>query len=394
MRDQTTFILVLLTPVTMLFLMAYALTVDIQHVPVAVLDSDRSPTSRAFVQRMMEGDDLDLYAYADSLGEIEDMLMHGKIKAALVLDPGFERDLLTLRGMPLQIVIDGTEPESGGYAVDHIGGRAEAFISELLARHQNGPFQGVARHQNGPFQGVARHQNGPFQGVMVRHMQPSGGAPGSVQAIDLRVRTLYNPSLKPRVDLVPGLISLVLGFPALSVALTLAQEREHGTLEQVMATPIRRAEILLGKMIPYIVVGLVNVIVIPATARVTFRIPFAGSFALFFLLSGVFLFAILSMGMIIGVFIHTQPAALALSFLVVFFPGFFLTGIFFPIAAMPEVMRMEALALPGTHYAAITRGVFLSGVGLDVLWPYGVMLLGLGLAFTAVSALFFKKKLG
>jgi len=372
MRDQTTFILVLLTPVTMLFLMAYALTVDIQHVPVAVLDSDRSPTSRAFVQRMMEGDDLDLYAYVDSLGEIEDMLMRGTIKAALVLAPGFERDLLTLRGMPLQIVIDGTEPESGGYAVDHIGGRAEAFISELLACHQNGPFQGV----------------------MVRHMQPSGVALGSVQAIDLRVRTLYNPSLKPRVDLVPGLISLVLGFPALSVALTLAQEREHGTLEQVMATPIRRAEILLGKMIPYIVVGLVNVIVIPATARVTFRIPFAGSFALFFLLSGVFLFAILSMGMIIGVFIHTQPAALALSFLVVFFPGFFLTGIFFPIAAMPEMMRMEALALPGTHYAVITRGVFLSGAGLDVLWPYGVMLLGLGLAFTAVSALFFKKKLG
>jgi ABC-2 type transport system permease protein len=360
MRDRTTFILVLLTPVTMLFLMAYALTVDIQHVPVAVLDSDRSPTSRAFVQRMMEGDDLDLYAYADSLGEIEDMLMRGTIKAALVLAPGFERDLLTLRGMPLQIVIDGTEPESGGYAVDHIGGRAEAFISELLARH----------------------------------MQPSGVALGSVQAIDLRVRTLYNPSLKPRVDLVPGLISLVLGFPALSVALTLAQEREHGTLEQVMATPIRRAEILLGKMIPYIVVGLVNVIVIPATARVTFRIPFAGSFALFFFLSGVFLFAILSMGMIIGVFIHTQPAALALSFLVIFFPGFFLTGIFFPIAAMPEMMRMEALALPGTHYAVITRGVFLSGVGLDVLWPYGVMLLGLGLAFTAVSALFFKKKLG
>lgn len=360
MRDQTTFILVLLTPVTMLFLMAYALTVDIQHVPVAVLDSDRSPTSRAFVQRMMVGDDLDLYAYADSLGEIEDMLMRGTIKAALVLAPGFERDLLTLHGMSLQIVIDGTEPESGGYAVDHIGGRAEAFISELLARH----------------------------------MPPSGIALGSVQAIDLRVRTLYNPSLKPRVDLVPGLISLVLGFPALSVALTLAQEREHGTLEQVMATPIRRAEILLGKMIPYIVVGLVNVIIIPATARVTFRIPFAGSFALFFLLSGVFLFAILSMGMIIGVFIHTQPAALALSFLVVFFPGFFLTGIFFPIAAMPEMMRMEALALPGTHYAVITRGVFLSGVGLDVLWPYGVMLLGLGLAFTAVSALFFKKKLG
>jgi ABC-2 type transport system permease protein len=139
---------------------------------------------------------------------------------------------------------------------------------------------------------------------------------------------------------------------------------------------------------------LINVIVIPALAMVAFHIPFNGSLPVFFVLSAVFLFAILSMGMIIGVFIRTQPAALALSFLVIFFPGFFLTGIFFPVASMPEIMRMEALALPGTHYAIITRGVFLPGVGLDVLWPYGVMLIGLGIAFTAVGALFFRKKLG
>jgi ABC-2 type transport system permease protein len=147
-------------------------------------------------------------------------------------------------------------------------------------------------------------------------------------------------------------------------------------------------------MIPYVIVGLINVIVIPALARLAFHIPFNGSFALFFLLSALFLFAILSMGTIVGVFIRTQPAALALSFLVIFFPGFFLTGIFFPIVSMPEMMRMEAMFLPGTHYAVITRGVFLPGVGLDVLWPYGVMLVGLGFAFTGVAALFFRKKLG
>jgi len=194
--------------------------------------------------------------------------------------------------------------------------------------------------------------------------------------------------------MVPGLISMVLGFPALSVALTLAHEREHGTLEQVLATPVGRVEFLLGKMIPYVVVGLANVIVIPLLARLTFHIPFNGSFPLFFLLSAIFLFAILGMGMVVGVFMRTQPAALALSFLVVFFPGFFLTGIFFPIVSMPEVMRLEALALPGTHYAVITRGVFLPGVGLDVLWPYAVMLAGLGVGFTAVAVLFFRKKLG
>lgn len=359
-RDRTHFTLVMLTPLWLLFIMAYALTVDIQHVPIAVLDYDRSAASRTFVQQITAGDDLDLYAQAASLDDIEAMLLRGQIKAALIIHPAFERDLLSLLGMPLQIIIDGTEPETGGFALDHISWRTEEFINRLLADQ----------------------------------IQALGIPLDSLQPIDLRVRTWYNPSLKPRVDLIPGLISMVLGLPALSVALALAHEREHGTMEQLMATPITRVELLLGKMIPYIFIGLVNVILMPVLAVLWFKVPFNGNFALFFALSAVFLFAILSMGMVIGVFIHTQAAALALSFLVIFFPGFFLTGIFFPIASMPEIVRLEALGLPGTNYAIITRGIFLTGVGLDVLWPYGVMMFGLGVVFTAVSALFFRKKLG
>jgi ABC-2 type transport system permease protein len=287
------------------------------------------------------------------------MLIHGDIKAALILDPDFSNDLISLRGLPMQIIIDGTEPQSGAYAVDHIALRAEELINTQLSTQ----------------------------------IQALGLDVNSIQAIDLRVRTWYNPSLKPRVDLVPGLISMVLGLPALSVALTLAHEREHGTLEQLLATPISRIELLVGKMIPYIFFGLLNVILIPLVAIAWFRIPFNGNFLLYILLSTVFLFAILGLGTIVGVFMRTQAAALALAFLVIFFPGFFLTGIFFPIASMPEVMRLEALALPGTHYAIITRGVFLPGIGLEILWPYGIMLLGLGLAFIAVAALFFRKKL-
>jgi ABC-2 type transport system permease protein len=357
-RDRSTLFLVLLTPTLLLLLMAYALTVDIEHVALAVLDYDRSPTSRAFVQQITAGDDLDLYAQVGSLSEVEQLLLRGEIKAALIIDPAFSKDLLAVRGMPLQIIIDGTEPASGGFAVDHIASRAERFIDALVGQ-----------------------------------IQALGISIESVQPIDLRVRTWFNPNLKPRVDLIPGLISMVLGFPALSVALTFAHEREHGTLEQLMASPIGRAELLLGKMIPYLAVGLVNVIIIPLLAMLWFDIPFNGNFLLFILLSAIFLFAILSMGILIGVFMRTQAAALALSFLLIFFPGFFLTGIFFPIAAMPEIVRLEALGLPGTHYAAITRGVFLPGVGLAVLWPYTLMLIGLGLAFTGVAALFFRKKL-
>jgi len=359
-RDRSTLILVLITPTALLLLMAYALTVDLQNVPIAILDYDRSQMSRSFIRQITAGKDLNLYAQVNSFDEIENLLMHGEIKAALIINPNFSSELLSVRGIPLQIIIDGTEPESGGFAVDHISWRAEEFINNALADQ----FQAL--------------------GIPIDSLVP----------IDLRVRTWYNPSLKPRVDLIPGLISMVLGMPALSVALTLAHEREHGTLEQLMATPISRLELLFGKMIPYIIVGLLNVIIIPILALIWFKIPFNGNPILFFFLSAIFLFALLAMGIIVGVFMRTQAAALAVSFLVVFFPGFFLTGIFFPIASMPEVMRLEALGLPGTHYAIITRGIFLTAIGLDVLWPYAIMLIGLGIAFSGVAALFFRKKLG
>lgn len=359
-RDRTTLFLVLFTPTLLLLLMAYALTVDIKHVPLAVLDYDNSPASREFVQRITAGQDLDLYAYATDMSQIDSMMMHGQIKAALIISPGFAEDLQALRGMPMQVIIDGTEPNGGYFAVDHIAQRAEQFISGALS---------------------TRLQS---QGIQLTTLQP----------LDLRVQTWFNPDLKARNATIPGLISMVLGVPALSVALTLAHEREHGTLEQLLATPITRGELMLGKIIPYIIVGLFNVILIPILAILWFRISFNGNFLLFFGLSAVFMFSVLAMGMIVGVFMRTQAAALALSFLVVFYPGFFLTGIFFPLAAMPEEARLEALGLPGTHYAIITRGVFLQGVGLDVLWPYAVMMFGLGVMFTMIAALFFRKKLG
>jgi ABC-2 type transport system permease protein len=359
LRDRTTLILVLFTPTLLLFLMAYALTVDIKHVPIAVLDYDRSPTSTRFIQQISAGEELDIYAYTSSMQEVDSLLMQGRVKAALIINHGFASDLLSIQGLPLQVIIDGTEPQSGNFAVDQIAARAQAFVIQTLGQK----------------------------------LQARGMAPEALQPLDLRVQTWYNPSMKPRNALIPGLISMVLGFPALSVALTLAHEREHGTLEQLMATPIGRAELMLGKMLPYILVGLASVVLIPLLAMAWFQVPFNGNFALFFGLSVIFLFSVLSMGIVVGVFMRTQAAALALSFLVVFFPGFFLTGIFFPLASMPEEMRLESLALPGTHYAIITRGVFLPGVGLDVLWPYAVMMAFLGVAFTGVAALFFRKKL-
>ena len=359
LRDRSTLILVLFTPTLILLLMAYALTVDLKHIPIAVLDLDQSQTSHSFIQQITAGQDLDLYATPNSMDEIDSMMMHGEIKAAIIIAPNFSSDLNALKGLNIQVIIDGTEPQGGTFAVQHISQRAEQFIDTALSAQ----------------------------------LSAQGFAVDSLSPLDIRVQTWFNPDLKDRNALIPGLLSMVLGFPALSVALTLAHEREHGTLEQLLATPVSRVELLLGKIIPYIFVGLVNVILIPLLSIAWFHISFNGNFLLFFGLSALFMFAVLSMGMIIGVFMKTQAAALALSFLLIFFPGFFLTGIFFPLASMPEEARLESMFLPGTHYAIITRGVFLPGVGLEVLWPYAVMLVILGLAYSGVAALFFRKKL-
>jgi len=358
-RDPYTLFLVLLSPTLLMLLMAYALTVDLKNIPVAILDQDQTQVSQSFVQRITAGEDLVLYSFVDNMEQIDYLLQRGEIKAAVIIGAGFSDDLLGFEQVQLQMIIDGTEPESGGFAVDHIGLRTEEFLGDV------------------------------FQD----HFSQMGLSQAALQPIDLRVRAWFNPSLKPRNDLVPGLLSIVLGLPAMLVALTISHEREHGTLEQLLATPIGRTEILLGKMFPYLLVGLANVIFIPVIAILWFRVPFNGNFLIFFGLSSIFLFAILSMGIIVGVFMKTQSAALALSFLLIFFPGFFLTGIFFPIVSMPEIMRLESLGMPGTHYAIITRGVFLSGVGFDVLWPYAIMLVFLGVVFTAIAGLFFKKRL-
>ncbi len=359
LRDKATFFLVVFTPTLLLLLLAYAVTADITHVPISVLDMDHSPTSRAFIEQITLGDDLELISHVNNIKAIEDQLLKGNIKAAVILSPSFERGLYAMRGAGVQILVDGTEPQSGGFAVDKIALRSDEFISKLLVK------QFAA------------------QGMNIENLLP----------IDVRTQTWYNPNLKASVDIIPGLLSIVLALPGMSVALTLAREREHGTLEQLMASPVGKSELLLGKMIPYILSGLINIPLTTAIALYWFGVPFNGNFGLFVLLSSIFFFANLSMGVLIGVFIHSQAAALALSLLLVLFPGFFLTGIFFPIAAMPPIVRMEALALPGTHYAIITRASFVTGAGIDVLWLYGMALLLMGIAFTGIAAYSFKKKL-
>jgi ABC-2 type transport system permease protein len=211
--------------------------------------------------------------------------------------------------------------------------------------------------------------------------------------IDLRLRTWYNPTLKAVIGFLPALIATVLAMPAVTTTMALTQEKEHGTLEQLITTPIRRAELLVGKLIPYILSGLLGVIACAALAVYWFGTPFKGSFPLYLVLSLAFLLASLAIALVMSVFVKTQQAAQLGAMLIFFFPGFFLSGIFYPLVSMAPIMKMEAYMVPTTHYVMISRGIFLKGQGLEALWPFGLALLVMGILFLALAILLFKKKL-
>jgi ABC-2 type transport system permease protein len=211
--------------------------------------------------------------------------------------------------------------------------------------------------------------------------------------ISLRMRTWYNPTLKAVIGFLPALIAMVMGMPAVTTTLALTREKEHGTLEQLIVTPIRRSELLVGKLIPYVLSGLLGVLLCVILAVYWFSSPFKGSFALYLVLSVDFLLASLAIALVLSVFVKSQQAAQLGAMLIFFFPGFFLSGIFYPLVSMQPLMKMEAYMVPTTHYVLISRGIFLKGQGLETLWPYALALLAMGLVFMALAILLFRKKL-
>jgi ABC-2 type transport system permease protein len=182
-------------------------------------------------------------------------------------------------------------------------------------------------------------------------------------------------------------------MPAVAATLALTAEKEKGTLEALIATPVRRSELLIGKLIPYILSGLVSAVLCALVGTHWFGAPFRGSSLLYLLLSADFFLATLSIGLLISVFVPSQQAAMVCAMLIFLFPGFFMSGLFYPIASMPPMMKMEAYMMPTTHYVAIARGLFLKGLGIESLWPFAIALLIMGVLVTGVAIVTFKKKL-
>jgi ABC-2 type transport system permease protein len=358
-RDKTSFGLLLFSPALALVTMAYAFSIDITDVGIGVLDQDLSPLSRQYIGQLASTDALRLEAWPAYLEEVEPLMMRGVVKAVVIIPDGFERDMLSGRTAGVQVVVDGTDPNTAGHAIRHISGHTEHFAKEQAAQQ------------------------------LIR-----AGLPADLSdPIDLRLRAWFNPSLRYTVSMIPALVGIVLSVPAMAASLALAREREWGTLEGLIATPIGRVELIVGKLIPYMLAGFLSVPLCVAVAVFGFNVPLNGSLALFLILALIFLFATMSIALFLSVFAGSQQVAILGSMMIFLFSGFFMSGLLIPFSLMSPVLKMEAFMFPTTHFVIISRGIFVKGAGLPALLGFVLALLGLGVIFFSLTVLMFKKKL-
>jgi ABC-2 type transport system permease protein len=360
LRDPWALATVTVGAMLLMVLLAYTLSADIEHVPVAVLDGDRSPQSRAYLERFANDEFFDLKYWVASHEEAYKWVESGRARAAIIIPPGFAQATQQGERAPIQFVVDGTEPNTA----HQILGNAEALSASFSAELLEGRLSRA--------------------GLAVDHES---------LPLEFRMRALYNPDLKEINSILPGLMAIVLAMPALSAALSLAREKEQGSLEGLMVTPIRRYQLLAGKIVPYLLIGLVDIFFFTLIGLITFGVPFRGYLVDLVFFSGLFLLANMGISLLISSLVGTQMAALLIAGLIFTMPPINESGIFYPLYAMPPDARMQALLWPATHYVIIARGIFLKGTGMQVLMRHGLFLLASGLLLNSLAVWRLKKKL-
>lgn len=358
-RDPGTLILLLLVPPILLIIMSYGMVADIEQVPITVMDKDQSELSRRLLAQLTNSNDILVNRLAGSYDEAERYFDQDQTKALVVIPPNFSEGLTAGTPVEIQVIVDGTHPTTAEHVINHVVSRGQVFGVDVAIK-------------------------------TLGHALPLNRLEAF---INLKTRTWYNPNLENRHGIIPAMIAMVMSLPAIVVMNAIVREKEHGTLEGIFATPLRRSELLIGKLIPYLFLGLVSIILCVLVALGLFGVPFRGSWLVFLLLSTLFLFAMYSMGIFFATFLSSQAASSLLGLLVFMFPGFFLSGMFYPVSSFPDIVQEESGFLPATHFVEIARGVMVKGQGLEALAEPALMLVFLSVMMTGLSIFFFKKKL-
>lgn len=331
-RDPTSLGMLLVLPSALIILVGYALNFDVRHLPLVILDHDRSPESRAYLERFKHTEYFDHRFDVTSYAAIEHLFLGGQARIAVVVPAGFGADLLAGRNVPLQIIVDGSDANSAGQAV--------AVASRLTLDYSS------------------------------RIALEASGLGGRRLPVDFRPRVWYNPDLATSKFLIPGLIGFILVLTGVvSTSLTVVREKERGTMEQLMVSPLRSMHIIIGKTVPYLAISLVAATAILVIGFLLFGVEVRGSIAVLYLGILTITLGALGQGLLISSVTDSQQVAFLASVFSSLLPSFLLSGFVFPISNMPVILQVLSNLAVNKFFLVVVRGVMLKGVGLEVLWP-------------------------
>ncbi|MBX3167713.1 MAG: ABC transporter permease [Candidatus Eremiobacteraeota bacterium] len=329
-RDRGTVVIALMIPIIQLTLFGYAINTDIKHVPMAVLDYSQTPESRDLIQAFTQTQYFTLKYYAASPEQMTAMIDGGKVRVGLVIDTDYAKDLHRHRPARLQVLVDASDPQVAASTLANANGIAQTRSLSMLAERVRSPDMPV----------------------------------------DVQIRAWYNPDLVTAHHVVPGLIGVILTMTMTNItAMAIVKEREMGTMEQLTTTPLRAIEIVIGKIVPYILVGYAQVTVALLLGVLLFRVPIRGSLPLLYALCSLQVLSYLSVGLLISTVARSQQQASQMGFLI-FLPNMLLAGFMFPREGMPPWAQTIGQFLPLTYFLQIVRGIIMKGLGLEHLWQH------------------------
>jgi len=337
---------VIVAPILQLTMLGYAATTDVRDVPLVVADGDRSPASRELIARFEASRNFTVVDTVSTANEVEPFLERGRAWLALSIPTGYGVDVADGTPVTLQVIADGSDSNSTtvalGYATSLIGGYAQELVD-------------------------ARGPGLPADAAM-----PAG-------RIEPRIRIWFNPQLESRHFMIPGVLALVLLVVTANLAsMAIVREKELGTLEQLNVTPLRRWELVVGKLLPYGAIAMVDVLLVVAVAVFWFEVPLRGSFLLLLAMSLLYVMCTLALGLFISTISETQQQAMMTATFFFLTPMIYLSGFIFPIENMPRLIQLFTYVIPLRYFLVIVRGIFLKGVGLDLLWPQATALAAWG----------------
>ncbi len=358
-RDKRTLFLTLAFPVMMMLLYGFGIRFDVKNLPLVILDYDRSAFTREYAQSLIKNEAFTYKGHVMSYAELEQKLERGQARLGLVFWPGASRRLTRGQTVPVQVVIDGSDANTANIAMGYLSAFGQDYSQKLLHNGQTKLPAGI-----------------------------------NLQPLNIQPRVWYNPELRSANFVVPGIIGVIMiMLGALLTAFTIVEEKERGTIEMLISSPLTRFELMLGKILPYLILSLLAITIIVVMGYLMFNVPIKGSLAALSVSCVVYMFSVLGLGVLISNLTSKLQEAMFAAVMISLLPGILLSGFAFPIESMPGWIKPLTYLVPTRYFLVIIRGIYLKGIGPLVLWRQALPLIVFGVGILVFSALRFRKSL-